>query len=186
MLMDKLREGAQGRVAKIIFWLIILSFSLAGVGSYLNRPADTNPAKVNDQAVTSQDFDRAYQNERARLQQQFGESFSQLADNPAYVKQLRKTVLDRLINQLALDQQAVAANIRIGDEQVKEAIRAMPEFQKDGQFDNEVYLNLLSRARLDPTHSVSRFVSVCCRIIGLVPWSKASLHCRQKFLGWMV
>lgn len=48
MLMDKLREGAQGRVAKIIFWLIILSFSLAGVGSYLNRPADTNPARVND------------------------------------------------------------------------------------------------------------------------------------------
>lgn len=157
MLMDKLREGAQGRVAKIIFWLIILSFSLAGVGSYLNRPADTNPAKVNDQAVTSQDFDRAYQNERARLQQQFGESFSQLADNPAYVKQLRKTVLDRLINQLALDQQAVAANIRIGDEQVKEAIRAMPEFQKDGQFDNEVYLNLLSRARLDP-HAFSESI----------------------------
>ena len=25
MLMDKLREGAQGRVAKIIFWLIIFS-----------------------------------------------------------------------------------------------------------------------------------------------------------------
>ena len=37
MLMDKLREGAQGSIAKIVFWLIILSFALAGVGSYLNR-----------------------------------------------------------------------------------------------------------------------------------------------------
>lgn len=33
----------------------------------------------------------------------------------------------------------------------------MPEFQKDGQFDNEVYLNLLSRARLDP-HSFSESI----------------------------
>ena len=52
MLMDKLREGAQGRVAKIIFWLIILSFALAGVGSYLNSPVDTNPAEVNGEPIT--------------------------------------------------------------------------------------------------------------------------------------
>ncbi len=150
MLMDKLREGAQGRIAKIIFWLIILSFSLAGIGSYLNRPADTNPAKVNDQSITSQDFDRAYQNERNRMEQQFGESFSQLVNNPEYVKQLRKGVLERMVNQIAVDQQAITAKIRIGDEQIKSAIRAMPEFQKDGQFDNERYLNLLSRAGMTP------------------------------------
>ncbi|MFC3914269.1 peptidylprolyl isomerase [Pseudaeromonas sharmana] len=150
MLMDKLREGAQGRGAKIVFWLIILSFSLAGVGSYLNRPADTSPAKVNDQPITAQEFDQAYQSERGRMQQQFGESFAELADNPEYVRQMRQAVLDRLINQLAVDQQAREAKIRIGDQQIKDTIRAMPEFQKDGQFNNELYLNLLSQARLDP------------------------------------
>lgn len=150
MLMDKLREGAQGSIAKIVFWLIILSFALAGVGSYLNRPVNTDPAEVNGETITSQALERAYTNERARMESQFGESFAQLASNPAYVQQLRKSVLDKLVDQLLMDQQADKAQIRIGDEQVKDAIRQMAEFQQDGKFDNERFINLLSRAGLTP------------------------------------
>ena len=150
MLMDKLREGAQGSIAKIVFWLIILSFALAGVGSYLNRPVNTDPAEVNGETITSQALERAYTNERARMESQFGDSFAQLASNPAYVQQLRKSVLDKLVDQLLMDQQADKAQIRIGDEQVKDAIRQMPEFQQDGKFDNERFINLLSRAGLTP------------------------------------
>ncbi len=150
MLMDKLREGAQGRVAKIIFWLIILSFALAGVGSYLNSPVDTNPAEVNGEPITAQALETAYRNERSRMEAQFGESFAQLASNPEYTKQLRHSVLEKLVDQLVLDQQAHATHIRVGNEQVKETIRTMPEFQNEGKFDNERYLNLLSRAGLTP------------------------------------
>ena len=150
MLMDKLREGAQGRVAKIIFWLIILSFALAGVGSYLNRPVDTNPAEVNGEPITAQSLETAYRNERSRMEAQFGDSFAQLASNPEYTKQLRHSVLEKLVDQLVLDQQAHATRIRVGNGQVKEAIRTMPEFQNEGKFDNERYLNLLSRAGLTP------------------------------------
>ena len=150
MLMDKLREGAQGRVAKIIFWLIILSFALAGVGSYLNSPVDTNPAEVNGEPITAQALETAYRNERSRMEAQFGESFAQLASNPEYTKQLRHSVLEKLVDQLVLDQQAHATRIRVGNEQVKETIRTMPEFQNEGKFDNERYLNLLSRAGLTP------------------------------------
>jgi Parvulin-like peptidyl-prolyl isomerase len=150
MLMDKLREGAQGSIAKIIFWLIIFSFALAGVGSYLNRPVNTDPADVNGEPITAQALERAYGNERARLESQFGDSFSQLASNPAYVQKLRKSVLDKLVGDLLLDQQAFNAQIRVGDEQVKGAIRKMPEFQQDGNFDNERYINLLGRAGLTP------------------------------------
>lgn len=150
MLMDKLRDGAQGKVAKIIFWLIILSFALAGVGSYLNRPVNMDPAEVNGEPIKAQTLETQYRNERSRMEAQFGDNFSQLTSNPDYVKQLRHSVLDKLIDQLLLDQQARATHIRVGDEQVKNAIRAMPEFQKEGQFDNERYLNLLSRAGLTP------------------------------------
>ena len=150
MLMDKLREGAQGRVAKIIFWLIILSFALAGVGSYLNSPVDTNPAEVNGEPITAQALETAYRNERSRMEAQFGESFAQLASNPEYTKQLRHSVLEKLVDQLVLDQQAHATRIRVGNEQVKETIRTMPEFQNEGKFDNERYLSLLSRAGLTP------------------------------------
>ena len=151
MLMDKLREGAQGRIAKIIFWLIILSFALAGVGSYLNTPVNTDPAEVNGEPITGQALETAYRNERSRMEAQFGESFSQLASNPDYTKQLRHSVLEKLVDQLVLDQQAHATHIRVGNEQVKETIRTMPEFQnQEGKFDNERYLSLLSQSNMTP------------------------------------
>ena len=37
MLMDKLREGAQGRIAKIIFLLIILQMKWVGATAFKNR-----------------------------------------------------------------------------------------------------------------------------------------------------
>ena len=78
MLMDKLRDGAQGRIAKTIFWLIILSFALAGVGSYINRPASNDPAVVDDEVISAQTLEQSYQNERARMQAQYGEAAAQL------------------------------------------------------------------------------------------------------------
>ncbi|GAA4493715.1 peptidylprolyl isomerase [Pseudaeromonas paramecii] len=150
MLMDKLREGAQGRIAKIIFWLIIFSFSLAGVGSYLNRPANTDPAEVNGEPITAQALENAYRNERSRLEAQLGENFAQLADNPAYLQRMRQGVLERMIDDVLVNQAIKDAKLRVGDEQVKKAILAMPYFQKDGKFDNDLYLAVLRQNNLTP------------------------------------
>ncbi|SIR35010.1 peptidyl-prolyl cis-trans isomerase D [Aeromonas sp. RU39B] len=150
MMMDKLREGAQGKVAKIILGLIILSFALAGVGSYLNRPARTAVAAVNGNEISPQTLETAYRNERSRLEAQMGESFNQLADNPEYIKQLRHSVLDRLIDQSLVDAKAHELGLRIGDEQIKQAIVSMPEFQNNGKFDNDRYLQLVRRANMTP------------------------------------
>ena len=148
--MDKLREGAQGRIAKIIFWLIIFSFSLAGVGSYLNRPANTDPAEVNGEPITAQALENAYRNERSRLEAQLGENFAQLADNPAYLQRMRQGVLERMIDDVLVNQAIKDAKLRVGDEQVKKAILAMPYFQKDGKFDNDLYLAVLRQNNLTP------------------------------------
>lgn len=150
MMMDKLREGAQGKVAKGILGLIILSFALAGVGSYVNSPAKNAVASVNDNEISPQTLENAYRNERARLEAQMGDAFNQLADNPEYIKQLRRSVLDRLIDQALLDAKAHDLGLRIGDEQIKQAITAMPEFQQNGKFDNDRYLQLIRRAGMSP------------------------------------
>ena len=68
MMLDKLREGAQGKVAKVILGLIILSFALAGVGSYLNGPARTAPATGTANASSPSALEYAYPNERARME----------------------------------------------------------------------------------------------------------------------
>lgn len=150
MMLDKLREGAQGTVAKVILGLIILSFALAGVGSYLNGPARTAPATVNGTEISQQALENAYRNERARMESQMGEAFSQLAANPDYMKQFRRSVLDRLIDQALVDSKAHELGLRISDEQIKQAIVAMPEFAKEGKFDNDLYLQLIRRANMTP------------------------------------
>ncbi|MFM5579267.1 peptidylprolyl isomerase [Aeromonas veronii] len=150
MMLDKLREGAQGKVAKVILGLIILSFALAGVGSYLNGPARTAPATVNGTEISAAALENAYRNERARMESQMGEAFSQLAANPDYMKQFRRGVLDRLIDQALLDSKARELGLRISDEQIKQAIVAMPDFAENGKFNNDRYLQLIRRAGMTP------------------------------------
>ena len=84
-MLERIREGAQGPWAMIVVALIVLSFVFAGVGSYLTAPAETAAAKVNGEDISARSLENAYQNERARLEQQFGEGISTLFSNTEYL-----------------------------------------------------------------------------------------------------
>lgn len=145
MFFDKLRAGAQGTVSKVILILIILSFALAGVGSYVTRPTAEVAAVVNGDDIGAQALENAYRNERTRLENQLGPQFSQLLGDPQYVAQIRRSVLEQMVEQRLIDQKVQELGLYASDDQVRNAIRALPEFQQDGRFDNERYLQLLAR-----------------------------------------
>ncbi|AWH89772.1 peptidylprolyl isomerase [Limnobaculum parvum] len=149
-MMDNLRAASNSVVLKVILALIMLSFVLTGVGSYLVGGSKSYVAEVNGQEIDRARFEQSVMNERARLQQQLGEQFSQLAGNEAYVKQMRQQVLNRMINDLLLDQYAAKIGMAIGDDQVKTSIQSSPEFSTDGKFDNSKYRDLLNRFQIAP------------------------------------
>ncbi|QBH96026.1 peptidylprolyl isomerase [Limnobaculum zhutongyuii] len=149
-MMDNLRAASNSVVLKVILALIMLSFVLTGVGSYLVGGSNSYVAEVNGQEIDRARFEQSVMNERARLQQQLGEQFSQLAGNEAYVKQMRQQVLNRMINDLLLDQYAAKIGMAIGDDQVKVSIQTSPEFATDGKFDNSKYRDLLNRFQIAP------------------------------------
>ncbi|MGY0586928.1 MAG: SurA N-terminal domain-containing protein [Paraglaciecola chathamensis] len=149
-MLERIREGTQGTWAMAILGLVILSFVFAGVGSYINSSADTAAAKVNDDTISQADLERAYQNERGRMESQYGEAFAALTADSAYLQQFRQGVLDRLIGDKLIEQAAVDLGLRVSDAQIKQAIVAMPEFQFDGKFDNERYLAVLRQAGFQP------------------------------------
>ncbi|MBE5190029.1 peptidylprolyl isomerase [Vibrio parahaemolyticus] len=149
-MMDRLREGVNSIAVKIILGLIILSFVFAGVGSYLVNGSNNSAAKVGNTEIPRGEFEMAYQNERNRMQAQLGDYFSQMLADPAYVESFRKSVLDRMINDVLLDQQAEALGLRISDAQVRSMILEMPQFQSNGQFDQEIYQASLRRAGFSP------------------------------------
>ena len=80
------------------------------------------------------------------MQSQLGDYFSQMLADPAYVESFRKSVLDRMINDVLLEQQAESLGLRISDSQIRTMILEMPQFQTAGQFDQEVYQAALRRA----------------------------------------
>ncbi|MEW6993096.1 SurA N-terminal domain-containing protein [Colwelliaceae bacterium MEBiC 14330] len=144
-MLEDIREKSQGLTAKIILGLIILTFAVAGVGSYTNS-VDTSVATVNGEAISLQAFNKAYQAQRSRMAQQFGEMFNTLSNDENYMANFRQGVLDNLINEKLIDQNSEALAIRVSDERLKDTIRKMPEFQVDGTFDNNRYLAIINQA----------------------------------------
>ncbi len=145
-MLERIREGSQGPWAMGILGLVILSFVFAGVGSYINSSASGAAANVNGEKIGLDELERAYQNERSRMESQFGDAFATLASDAAYLQNFRQGILDRLIGEKLLDQAAQEFGLRVSDEQIKLAIVGMQEFQIDGKFDNDRYLALLRQA----------------------------------------
>jgi peptidyl-prolyl cis-trans isomerase D len=144
-MLENIREKSQGGIAKTILGLIILTFAVAGIGNYSNS-VDTSVAEVNGQKITKNAFDKAYQSQRARMEQQFGEMFETLSANSSYMANFRNGVLDNLINETLIDQSAIDLSIRISDQRLKKTIREMPEFEVDGVFDNNRYLAIINQS----------------------------------------
>lgn len=144
-MLENIRENSQGPVAKIILGAVILTFALAGVGSYTNS-VDTSVATIDDVKISQQTFEQSYQAQRRRMEQQFGEMFDTLAGNEAYMAQMRAQVLEQLIEQSLLDLHAGDLAMRVSDESLKETIVNMDEFKTDGKFDNNRYLAVINQA----------------------------------------
>ena len=142
-MLERIREGSQGPWAMAIIALIVLSFVFAGVGSYLTSSGSTAVATVNGEEISAQELERAYQNQRSQMESQFGESIAQLFSSEQYLSDFRRNVLDRLIAEKLLQQQAQEMGLRVSDQQIRETIVQMPEFQFGGQFDNERFQAIL-------------------------------------------
>lgn len=149
-MLERIREGSQGATAKVILTLVILSFALAGIGSYLGQPTETPVATVNGKEISQMSFARAYENERSRLEQQFGEYFSQIASDPAYTARMRENVIQRLVQQELQMQLAQELGLRVSDEAIKEEIRNIPAFQVAGEFNNDRYLQVIRQMNYQP------------------------------------
>ncbi|WP_218352646.1 SurA N-terminal domain-containing protein [Alteromonas lipotrueiana] len=150
-MLERIREGSQGPWAMIVIGLVVLSFVFAGVGSYLNSSGPTAVATVNGDEIDQSTLERAYQNQRARMESEYGESVSAMFADENYLKDFRRNVLERLINDKLIEQEALELGLRVGDKQIRETIRDMQEFQTAGQFDNERYLAILRQSGFQPS-----------------------------------
>ncbi len=147
-MLQIIRDRAQGIIVWTIVGLIIITFALFGMSSYLSGSSVKAIASVDGKDISQKDFQQAYRRYQDRLRQMLGASYRADMFNPAMVK---RQVLDGLINQRLLTSYLDDKKIFPADQLVADAIQNIPAFKNEqGQFSKQRYQELLSRQGMSP------------------------------------
>ncbi|MFC0338719.1 peptidyl-prolyl cis-trans isomerase D [Kushneria avicenniae] len=138
-MLQKIRDRAQGWIAKIIVALIALTFTLFGAESlvsYFNGSQRDEAASVNGEKISRQSLDtevqRAVRSGRVPPEQQ-GEA--------------RRAILDAMITRTAMEQYARDGGMSFSDQQVDQLLVNRQEFQdSNGHFSAELFQRRLGSA----------------------------------------
>ncbi len=145
-MFDFVRE--KKRLVQIVLAVIILPFAFWGVDSY-NRAGNSAEvvATVNGAKITRQEFDEAMGQQQEQLRQMMGANFdAAMLDNP----EMKRAVLENLVAQRLLLEQAREAGLAVTDQQVAELIAGIEAFQQDGKFDKARYAAALASRNMSP------------------------------------
>ncbi|MDO4697197.1 MAG: SurA N-terminal domain-containing protein [Pasteurellaceae bacterium] len=141
-MIEKMHDKTGSLGFKIIFALVSLSFVLGGIGGGFLLP-DSSAVKVNGEEISQHAFTIQKNRQQNVMNQQLGERFWDLLDDPDYLKQYHDSILNSLIDDELLRQYAKELKLGISADQIKAEIVNSPMFQKDGKFDNALYQQLL-------------------------------------------
>lgn len=146
-MLQILRERAQVWAARVIILLLIVPFALWGIQEYVSRDAKVSVASVNGTDIGQRDFQQAYEQEQQRLRAILGKAYDQ--QRPEETK-LKRAVVDRLVEDILVEQAASATGLRVSNAELAEQIHSMPEFLDNGTFSKEIYNQRLRAIGLTP------------------------------------
>ena len=141
-MLQAMRDKVMGGLGWFIIGLIIITFALFGLGSYLQDKSQAYAAVVNDVEITNRELQQVYQQQRAQMEQMMGDAF-----NPALIdeKMLKQRALNSLIQKQLLSQEAQAEGMSISDQLLAARIHTIPTLQVDGEFSEQRYKDLLAQ-----------------------------------------
>ncbi|HWU52243.1 MAG TPA: SurA N-terminal domain-containing protein [Tahibacter sp.] len=146
-MLQALRDKSSGLIAKIVLGALIFAFSFFGIESYFTGRNETWVAKVDKSEISAEQFRDRFQNYRAAmLQRSNGQLDPAMLERP----EVKRQVLDALIDEQLMLNANEKLGIVIPDERVRELIRSYPQFQVDGKFDEGAYRAVLAGAQRSP------------------------------------
>ncbi|MFO0726947.1 MAG: SurA N-terminal domain-containing protein [Myxococcota bacterium] len=144
-MLNVLREKKNNPVIAVLLGAIILTFILF-FGQSWSSCANTSTfaAKVNGQAISDRDFQQRYTMTYRRYQGQYPAFDHKMAQQ----MDLRKNVLDNMINETILEAEAQKRGLAIDDDALRAALFEVEGFKKDGRFDRGTYERTLNSVGL--------------------------------------
>ncbi|MGE5469976.1 MAG: SurA N-terminal domain-containing protein [Bacteroidota bacterium] len=135
------------KIVQIFLALITLPFAFFGVESYVRSVGTGDDvAKVGDIKITQQQFQQAMREQQEKLRAQLGQFDPKMLDNP----EARGAILDDLINQRLLMQEAGKKHLFVGDDAIRRTIGSIDAFKVDGKFSADRYEAALRGQGMNP------------------------------------
>ena len=129
------------RTVQLILAMITLPFAFFGVNYYFRGAgSEKSVATVAGHEITQQDFQDSLREQQERMRQMLGKNYDPtMFEDP----EVRYSVLEQLIDQRLMQDQARRDRFRVSDAQLAQFISEIPAFQVDGKFSHERYEQLL-------------------------------------------
>ena len=146
-MLEKIRNNTQSTFAKVILGIIIVPFALFGIDSYLSSSgSNVWVAKVNGEPIGLQSYQNALLGVREQMTKQGESPDPSVFENPEF----KKAVLEGLITSRLIHQEIIKSNFNISQDQLNEYVVNMPNFQRNGKFDQATYDQIAKNANLTP------------------------------------
>lgn len=143
-MLQSMRENMKGAIAVfiVIFLGLILAIGLVDLNSFGGGQGYGNGdvASVNGRSISERDLQLALSQERQRLQTQFG---SNLPAEFLSEERLRQPALQGLVQRNVLLDKAVDGKMTMSEAALDRMITQMPEFQTNGQFDTQLFVQTI-------------------------------------------
>ena len=147
MLQD-IRDKSQGIVVKIIVGFIVVTFALFGVDALVQSfNSNDKVAEVDGTDISRTQMLQGAETQRRQLISMMGGQV-----NPALLEDnlLQRRALEELIQRVVLANQAQGLGLGVSDAQVNAYLLQAEQFQTDGQFDQNKYLNFIRSLGFTP------------------------------------
>lgn len=139
----------------LVFAVIIVAFMFAGLGPSSRQDAGSRVvAEVGGVDILVEDYEELY---RRRLEFYRNSMGDKLTDEFIESLGLRAQAIDALVDRVLVQLAAKAEGIKAGKGEIQDRILRMEVFQREGVFDRDLYLAVLSSNRIKPAafeHSI--------------------------------
>lgn len=144
LLLKIIRKGAIENpwFFRLIMGALAVAFTVTMGWVGFGKTEDRAVAKVDRASVSVEEYQRAYRNASNFYREIFQDKFDE--------KDLRKRVIDELVDRKLWLQEARRMKLVVSDEELKRSITELPGFQKEGKFDPELYRRILSLEHYTP------------------------------------
>lgn len=141
-MMDSMRNAAKSWVAKLLIGLLAVSFGVWGIADVFRGYNSGALASVGKSEVTGEEFSRAFSQYLQNYSRQTGQG---LSPEDARKLGIDRAVLNQLIQQAAIDNQARLLKLAVSDEYLAREVMDNPAFKDSaGKFDKEQFQRLLA------------------------------------------